>query len=275
MERLSNFTIRYRWVIIIVLLVFTLFMGAQIRNAHFNPDMLTYLPEDMPSRVNQKKIEEIFGGTELVMIVVQTDDVINAEMLRRIKALSHQMKKIKGIEKVMSIFDLKQVRNEGEAVIVDPAVKLIPRDEEDIKTIKKEIAGNDLVYGSVISKDFTTTAIIGMKEPEVADKPIVEQLEKLIKDNPGEEKILLGGSPYMRTQTAANMQKDISRLLPIGILFMLIFLFLSFRQFRGVWLPTLVVVMSIFVALGFIPLFNWDFTVVTIILPVLLPRFSS
>jgi hydrophobe/amphiphile efflux-3 (HAE3) family protein len=245
-------------------------MAMQMKNAKFNPDMMTYLPEDMPSRVNQKTIEDIFGGTQMVMIVIQTDDVINAKTLKRIRTFSHKMKKIKGIEKVMSLFDLKQVRNEDDAMIVDPSVKMIPRSKEDIEIIKKEIVENDLVYGSVISKDFSTTAVIGMMKPDAADKPVVMQLEKLIKDIPGNEKVLLGGSPYMRTQTAANMQRDISRLLPIGILFMLIFLFISFRQFRGVWLPTVVVIMSILVSLGFIPLFNWDFTVVTIILPVLL-----
>jgi predicted RND superfamily exporter protein len=245
-------------------------MGTQLKNAHFNSDLLTYLPDDMPSRTSQKKIEEIFGGTDMVMLVVKTDDVINEKSLERVKSFSRAMKKIKGIEKVMSLFELKQVRSEDDAMLVDPAVRMIPRTPEDIETVKKEIMENDMVYGSVVSRDFTSTTVIGMLEPGTSDKTVIGQLEKLIKNTPGAEEVLLGGSPYMRVQTSVSMQKDISRLLPLGMLLMLLFLLVSFRQIRGVWLPTVVVLISIFISLGLIPLLKWDFTVVTILLPVLL-----
>ncbi len=270
MEKLAQFAIRFRWIIIIAFLGITVFMAMQMKKARFNPDLLTYLPADMPSRVHQKEIEKIFGGTDLVMVVFKTGDVINETTLNRVKIFSQEMKKIKGIEKVMSVFDLKQVRNQDDAMLVDPAVRIIPHTAQEVAEIKKELTENDMVYGSVVSKDFTTTAVIGMKEPGTPDKIVVEQLEELIKKYPGNEEVMLGGSPYLRTENGASMQRDISKLLPLGILFMLVFLFVSFRQFRGVWLPTLVVITSIFISLGFIPLFGWDFTVVTIILPVLL-----
>lgn len=270
MEKLSKFVIRYRWAIIVAFLSLTVFMGMQIKNGRFNPDLLTYLPDDMPSRANQRHIEDLFGGTDMIMLVLKTDDVINAETLQRVKTFSRGMKKVKGIEKVMSLFDLKQVRSEDEAMVVDPAVKMLPQSAEEVELIKQEIAANDLVYGSVVSTDFSTTTVIGMLEPGTPDKSVVEQLEKLIQAIPGKEEVFIGGSPYMRAQIAVNMQRDITRLLPLGILFMLLFLFISFRQFRPVWLASLVVLMSICVALGFIPLFGWDFTVVTIVLPVLL-----
>ena len=270
MERFSEFVIRRQWAIIVIFLCLTVFMGVQLKNARFNSDVLTYLPDDMPSRMHQKQVEEIFGGTDMVMLVVKTDDVINEKTLERVKIFSRTMKKIKGVEKVMSLFELKQVRNEDDAMLVDPAVKMIPRTPKDIETTKQEIIENDMVYGSVVSKDFSSTTVIGMLELGASDKAVVGQLEELIKNTPGKEEVLLGGSPYMRVQNSISMQRDISRLLPLGILLMLLFLFACFRQIRGVWLPTVAVVISVFIALGLIPLLHWEFTVVTIILPVLL-----
>ena len=49
-----------------------------MKNASFNPDLLTYLLEDLPSRVNQKQIERMFNGTDMIIIIIQTDDVMNA-----------------------------------------------------------------------------------------------------------------------------------------------------------------------------------------------------
>lgn len=270
MEKLSYFVIRFRWLIIAVFLGLAIFMGAQIKRARLNPDLVTYIPDTMPSRANQHQIEELFGGTDMIMLTIQADDVINAETLQRVKTFSREMKKIKGIEKVMSLFDLKQVRSEEEAMVVDPAVKMLPRSAEDAAIIKQELAANDLVYGSVVSKDFSTTTVIGMLEPGTPDEVVVTQLEALIKKTPGKENVLLGGSPYIRSQTAVNMQRDFARLLPLGIVLMLLFLFVSFRQFSAVWLSSLIVLMSMCIALGFIPLLGWDFTVVTIILPILL-----
>jgi hydrophobe/amphiphile efflux-3 (HAE3) family protein len=270
MKKIAEFAIKFRWLIIVVFLGATVFMGMQLKKAKFNTDMMTYLPEDMEARIHQKEIQNIFGGTDMVMVVFETDDVINISTLERAKIFSQEMKKIKGIEKVMSVFDTKQVHSEDDAMLVDPSVSMIPHNAKEVAKVKQEIRDNDLVYGSMVSKDFTTMAVIGLLTPDASDKAVITPLEELIKKYPGKEKTMLGGSPYMRVQNGSSMSHDIGKLLPLGILFMLVFLFISFRQFRGVWLPTLVVVASIVISLGFIPLLGWDITLVTIILPVLL-----
>ena len=67
-----------------------------------------------------------------------------------------------------------------------------------------------------------------------------------------------------------NIQKDMRRLMPIGILIMLVFLFACFRRMRGVILPFAVVIMSILVSIGFISLIGWKIHMVTTVLPVML-----
>ncbi len=270
MKKLAEFAIRFRWLVIVAFLGATVFMGMQIKKAKYNADMDTYLPDDMPSRVHRKQIENIFGGTDMVMVVFKTGDVINESTLKRVKTVSQEMKKIKGIDKVMSLFETKQIRSEEDAMFVDPAVRLIPQNTADIAVIKKELQDNDMVYGSVVSEDFTTTAVIGTVVPGASDEELINQLNEIIKVHPGNEEVMLGGTPYTRYMKGASMKSDMGRLMPIGLLFMLIFLFISFRQFRGVWMPTLVVIISIFISLGSVPLLGWDFTVVTSILPVML-----
>ena len=270
MKNLAQFAIRYRWPIIVVFIAISVFMGSQMRNASMNSDMMTYLPEDMPSRVNKNKVEELFGGTEMIMLIVRADDVVNAQTLKRVKKFSSGMARIKGVDKVMSVFDLKYVRAEDGAMVVDPAVKKLPRSQQDIDELKHDLTDNDMVYGNVISRDFTTTAIIALLEPDISDIYMVEEVEKLIEKIPGTEEVVIGGTPYSRMHTAKNTMKDLGRLLPLGLLIMLLFLFVCFRQFRGVWMPFLVVLMSILVSMGAIPLFGWEITAITIILPVLL-----
>ena len=270
MKNLSNGIIRFRWLIIFAFAAVALLFGIQVPKAKMNPDMLTYMPENMSSRVNKSRIEDLFGGSEMIIVLVKTDDVLKEDTLRRVKRLSQGMKRIKGVDKVLSLFELKHIKGEEGAMIVDPTVKRIPKTEEDREVLRANIRDNDIVFGNVVSEDFTLTAVIGMVETGISDERLVSDIEKLIQDNPGEEEALIGGTPYSRYNTALNTKKDLGRLLPIGLLVMLIFLFLCFKQLRGVFLPFLVVLMSIFFSMGLIALLGWELTAITIILPVLL-----
>ena len=270
MKTLSDFIIKRRWFIIIFFTAVTIFMGMQIPKATMNPDVLTYYPEDMPSRINRTKIEEIFGGTEMIMVIIQSDNLLSANPLKRIKKISREMKKIKGIDKVMSLFELKNIKGTEGSMIVDPAIKKIPKNLKDIENLKIDLKDNDIVYGNVISKDFKVSAVIGTVESGTSDKKILDKIKLLIKNNPGKDKLYLGGTVYTRFMTGESTKSDLVKLLPIGLLIMLIFLFFCFRQLRGVLLPFSVVLMSIIFSMGLIPLLGWQFTVLTILLPIIL-----
>ena len=103
------------------------------------------------------------------------------------------MKRIKGIDKVMSLFELKHIKSKGGAMVVNPAVKQIPGNEAGRLILRDEIRENDIVYGNVISKDFKVTAVIGMVESGTSDKLLLAEIEKLIQDNPGNEEVFIGG----------------------------------------------------------------------------------
>lgn len=268
MKMTGEMVVRFRWLIIIAFIAVTVFVAMQMPKLEMDADMMNYIPEDMPSRVNKERIEELFGGTEMLMILVKTDDILEPATLERVKKLSRQMKRVKGVDKVMSLFELKYIKSEDGAMIVNQAVKRIPKTDAQKEILRKEIMDNDVVYGSVVSKDFTITAIIAVLEPDFSDDYIVGEAEKLIAENPGKEEVVIGGTPYSRLSVATNMRTDFRRLLPFGLLIMLVFLYFCFRQFRGVFLPFLVVIMSIVFSMGLIPLLGWKVSITTVLLPV-------
>ena len=270
MASMADVIIRFRWLIIIVFVAATLYFAIQIPLVEIESDIKAMLPRNIESRINTDKIDEIFGGTEMLMVILSSDDVLAPETLIRAKSLSKQMKRVKGVDKVLSLFELKDIKGEGGAMIVEPAVRRIPRTEKQREELREEIVRNDMVYGSVISKDFTITAVIALLETDVSDKDIVSEINRLIRDNPGKEEVAIGGLPNWRFHVTQSIQKDLRQFLPLGILIMLIFLFACFRQLRGVLLPFLVVVMSILVSIGLIPILGWKIHVVTVILPVML-----
>lgn len=270
MKKLSEQIIRFRWLIILLFVAISAFFALQLPKVKIDTDIKSHLPKDMPSRIDTDRIDELFGGTEMLMVLVQADDILNTETLKRVKQLSRKINRIKGVNKVMSLFDLKSIKNEDGTMIVNPAVKMIPENDEEREEIRKDIMANDLVYGSVVAKDFSLTAIIAMLKTNTKDEEIVPEFLKVIKEVPGNEKIQLGGLPLNRFETGICIRKDLQLLMPLGILIMLVFLFVCFRRIRGVAMPFTIVIMSIIVSVGVIALIGWKIHMVTVILPVFL-----
>lgn len=270
MKEIADRIVQFRWFIIFAFIAITLVFASQIPMAKIASDLKSMLPTDMESRINTDKIDEIFGGTDMLMVVIKADDVLRPETLKRVKNISRQMKRIKGVDKVLSLFELKSIKGEEEAMIINPAVKRIPKTEEQKEALRRELKDNDIVYGSVVSEDFTLTAVIALLKSGVSDGFIVSEVNKLVENNPGQEEVVIGGLPNWRVQVAKSIQTDLRRFLPLGLLIMLIFLYICFKQLRGVLLPFAVVIMSIIVSMGLIPLLGWKIQVITVILPVML-----
>jgi uncharacterized protein len=266
----SNMVVRFRWPVIIVFVAVSALFGIQIKNAKVDPEVKHQLPPDMRARIHIDQIEKIFGGTDMIMLVMTADDVLAASTLKRMKKLAKKVERIKGVDRVLSLFSLKDIRAEGDKLLVDPAVKHIPKTKAAREKLRAELRDNELVYGNVVSKDFKVAAIIGLLEADAKDEPTLAALEKLDHDVPGPEKLYIAGMPYIRVNVSHDIKSDMKRFLPIGLLIMLVFLFLCFKQLRGVVLPFVVVVMAILFSMGLIPLLGWKIQMITVILPVIL-----
>jgi len=55
---------------------------------------------------------------------------------------------------------MKDIRGEDDMMIVDPAVRRIPKTPEAIEKLKSQLRDNDIVYGSMVSEDFTKTVLV-------------------------------------------------------------------------------------------------------------------
>ncbi|NQT97749.1 MAG: RND family transporter [Candidatus Marinimicrobia bacterium] len=262
--------IRYRWPIIIGFIIITLIFGLQIPKARIQADFETYIPEDIPARFNTEKIEDIFGGTDVVMLLLETDDILNPATLKRIGMLSRKVQRVKGIDQVLSLTEAKDIRGEEGMMIVDPAVKRIPRTTEQREILRAALRSNELVYEILVSSDFSMTAIIITLNKSVDDIAIISAIASILEEVAGDEIVRVGGMPEVRLSLQRDIPRDFGILMPLALGLMLVILFVTFRQLRGVLMPISVVIMSIMFAMGFMVFIGWKLTILSILLPVML-----
>ncbi len=262
--------LKYRWLIIISSLMITAFFGWQLKDVKIDPDIKNNIPADMKSRLNTNKIEELFGKDNMFLVIFESSDILNSHSLARIKTVADKMERSKDFDRLMSPFNSKDIDSEDGMMIIDPAIKRIPRTIEQRESLRTRLSQNPLVYGMTISEDFTMAAIIADVNASSTDSKVLTTVKAILYDIPGDETVYMGGMPAIRARITNDVQRDLSLLLPAGLLIMLIMLFLFFKQIRGVLLPFIVVIMSIIFGMGFIPLLGWKLSMISILLPIML-----
>jgi len=262
--------IKYRWWIIAASLLFTAGISMALLKLEVDPDLTHYFPDTMESMVNTDRIEEVFGNQDMIIMVFETDDVLNESTLKRVKDVEKAVKRLDGVKRTSSLFGSNHIYGEEGVMYVEPTVERIPRNEAKREELRKTIKGNELVYKVMVSDDFRATAMVISLEHDIVEEVIFADIREVLREYPGEEKIHFGGLPYLYQAIDKDITRDALVLVPIALLLMMVFLFLVFREWKGVWLPFMVVVMSALVGIAMIPILGWKFYVITLLVPILL-----
>ena len=273
-KKISSLAVKQPLPVILVFILITLFSLYNLQAVELDTAIKSQIPKDMPSRIRLEEIEDIFGGTEMIMLTVEADDVLKPELLRKLKYISDELGKIKEVDQVNSPFTVNIIRGRNNELLIESAVTAIPADEAEREQLRERLKNSELVMGSVFARNFKAVNIAVILAEEFDDAEVMAKIENILAEAEtqfeAEESILKTGLPIMRALNAEIMQHDMRLLMPLGLVIMLIFLFLCFKQLRGVFLPFLVVVMSIIFSLSLLPLLGWKFQLLTVILPVIL-----
>ena len=251
-------------------IVITLLMLLPLTKARINPDLMAYLPDDIEARLDNEKLENVFGKYDPILLIFKSDDVLSTQTLERIEAINNELKNSELVDGVLSLFETKYIRGEDGAMLVDPAVRYIPETDEEREQLRQELRENPLAYKLMVSADFKYTSIILNANEGVSDDEIFEFIYNTLNSNQGEEPVYINGLPFLRFEIQRKAIRDLAILLPIGLIVMLVFLFISFKERRGVLLPFMVVLMSIALAMGLMPLLGYDLSIIAVIVPIMM-----
>ncbi len=268
--KINEFISRYRKWLIICPVVITVLMLLPLTKARINPDLMQYFPKDIESKINFDSIESIFGKFEPILIVVEADNILDESTLNDLSELHDSLIYLQEIDDVLSLFTTKYIRGEEGTMLVDPVVNYVPSTPEEIETLKAEIESNPLASGIFISKDFKYATFIVVPAEGFTDDQILENIFRIVDLFREKENIYLSGLPYLRYEIQSKAVRDLVILLPLGLIIMLIFLYFSFRERRGVLLPFSVVLMSIAIAMGLMPVLGYDLSIIAILVPIMM-----
>ncbi|MDF1572358.1 MAG: efflux RND transporter permease subunit [Bacteroidales bacterium] len=262
--------IKYRWLIIAVSIAVTVGVAGFLSEISVESDLKSYFPSKMESMVATDRIEENFGNQDIIMILFEKKDIVNPASLKRVRQVDRHLNRVKGIRKTTSVFSANYIYGQDGAMIVEPAIQNIPEDKKGMEELEVRLMKNDLVKNIVVAEDLGSTAIIASLADNADEDTVFAGIQRVLEEFPGNETVHFGGLPYLRQQMNKDIKRDALILVPIALLLMIIFLYFVFREWRGVLLPFMVVLLSTVLALALIPMVGWKFYFISLLVPIML-----
>jgi predicted RND superfamily exporter protein len=267
---MAGFIFRYRWLIIIICFLIGILSVIVIPRTRIDPEIRNYIPAAMPSRIATDKIEKQFGVQDMIAVIFTDSCIVNRTDLERIRAIDRGISRLESISDRISPFSVRIIGEDKGMMIVKPLIGEIPDDGIATDTLKKEILKNKFAKDIVFSSDLTTAAITATINSSIPERVTIRKIDSIISAYPGRATVLKGGLPYIRQNIIKDVSRDAVILVPLALLLMLLILKVNLGNWRSVFLPFSVVLLSTAFSLALIPLSGWKMSIITLLIPVIL-----
>ena len=277
MEKFSELIIKLRWVTITIVLVLTVFLGYQIKDVKINSDIFSSLPDDDPDASLYKKIGDEFGGNNMGMIVLETDDIYTAEVLQHVKQITDSLRIIEGVSTVTSLTNIIDIKSSEWGIEIGKLIDEyeLPETKEQLDSLKDYINKEDMYKGVIVSADGTSTLIIFSLLQDVDNQSTAKKIKDKVTSMNLPETLRFGGIPMTLNDITNLIVSDIVWLIPIVFFVIAIILLLSFRSIRGIILPLLTTGIAVIWTIGIMTLAGYEIAIISNIIPVVLLAVGS
>jgi uncharacterized protein len=236
-------------------------------------DILEFLPpEDRDVRVF-RRISATFGGLEVAMVGIETQDVFDPKFLKKLDVLTSDLRDTNGVDRVVSLTNLadfepdKKQRGIKAAELVD--VRQF-RDPQYLKSLRARVLGKDHVVGQFVDKAGTSTLVMCFLVPGTNQQEVVGRIKKVTLEQMKGRKLYWGGAPFASSYIFETTQSDLEVLTPWALAAIILVMLIAFRDFLGVVLSLISTGVGAVVAFSAMVLFDVKLNLVLSSMPVIL-----
>ena len=263
---------RKPWTLVITIFAITIFFLFGALKLEFDPSLKSMVPKHHEFLQTMDEIDDLFGGTTILVLAVESDSLLYNHTLEKYKAFSDSLESIDIIDKVVSLYTSSKITSSNDGFQITPLLQKYPKTEVQVDSLKELLGTTSRVIGNIISDDFRMMSFICQLTVsfDFDEHKLIRTVEGLISQFEGPESIYIAGMPVTRANVTDQMRRDMSLFLPVGLVLMILFLIFSFRSWLGVILPLSVVVISTIWTLGLMGYLGLDLPFTGILIPVML-----
>jgi len=259
--RYLGFFHRYRWVILVSLLVLTGLLTSGIRYLTFTTDYRVYFSPDDPYLKSLNSFQRTYTKDDTVLFVLspKQGSVFVSPILKQVAWLTEQAWSIPYAQRVESLQNFQYTEGRKDELIVrDLYQKAVELSPDQIAEIRRIALGEPLLVNRLISPNGKVTGVlVTVHLPGVDEKAEIPRVvaavrrlvHELTKRDPNLEVRLTGGVMMSHAFPEAS-ERDIATLFPLMFGLVVVVLWLSLRSLTATFGVCLVLLFSIAATMG-------------------------
>ena len=272
MDKFSDIIIKYKWIVITITFLVTLFFIYQLTQIKVDSNIINSLPSSDKDVSLFNEVGDKFGSNEIGMIILESENVLMPDVLDDIEQITDTLSGIEGIISITSLTNMRNVQVTEDDFQIENLINdhNRPRNINEANILLKSIAANEMISGTIIAKDGSATVIIFSFMDDVDIQEVSEIVMNKIEALSIPEAYYFAGAPFMRKYVSRVVSHDLIILIPISFLIISLILFISFHSFRGVFLPLLTAGLAIIWGIGVFALTGIKLSMVSNNVPIII-----
>lgn len=278
-QRLGQFILRYRFILLFLLVAATAVMGYWASKMELSYDFARAIPTDNPKYKAYQEFRKKFGEDgNMLVIGIQTDSLFRDTLFNKYAKLQRDIKQIKGVEDILSvpsainlIADSASEKLRAVAIFGD---KTLSQAEIDSSAA---IFFNLPFYRGLLYNDSTNAWVMAVRINRdilnTGNRVGVVQDIRSLAEKFGEDariEVHLSGLPLIRTDLSIRIINEMRWFLVTSVALSALILLLFFRSFSSMLLSLIVVIIGVIWSMGTMYIFGYKVTLLTGLIPPLL-----
>ncbi len=186
-----------------------------------------------------------------IALKAETATIWDSAFLATVDHIFQAIDTIPNVDSVISPTSLQYLRWTGLNVIRRPIIRY--NSAKQIEQSKDLLSSDSILYSNFFSEDRQYACGLVLVNPEIMDTDarddVSREIDKVLESI--EYEFIISGIPYIRTQYVGVIKGEMASFIILSVALTLVVMFFLYRNFWGVVLPIVVVVLSIVWTIGF------------------------
>ena len=279
-ERWGQIVAQHRWGLIALMVLVAAGLGTQLHHISFDTHPEKFLTQDHPTRVRYAEFRRQFGQDDTIAVTIRAPQIFDLEFLTWLRDLHRALEeRVPSLDEVTSLINARSTRGKEDELIVEELLEDWPRTPAGVERVAEIALANPLYHNLLTSADARLTTLTvrlttysslgaafdelgGFEDDALADPKLkfltgtetvqaVEAVQEVVAEFARDDvEIYVAGNPVLMMRLVSDMQRDMTVFLSLSVVTIMIVLALLFRRVAGVFLPLLVVGLSLVSTFG-------------------------
>ncbi len=228
-ERLVRANVAWTVVVGTILLAgVSAFFASQVPH---DDDVLAFLPRSDPDVAVFYDINRRFGGLDVALVGVQTDDVLAPDFFAELGAATKALDDSPSIDFALSLANVDDfVPSPDGGIETDLLVRSIPSDEAGRQALRDKVLSRDLVVGQLVSSELDAALILVFPAEGSDPRGFADEVRATVTHTMPSRRVAFGGAPFVSSYVFEATQADLALLTPWAVAAIVLMILIGFRD---------------------------------------------